>query len=75
MEFTSLSQLYRKLIPAFNVKQRIIKYSNYKEITNEKIWKYLTDKKWKTANNLSLSEMTNDIITVNLEDIKTYMEV
>ena len=41
MEFTSLQQLYRKLIPAFNVKKRLIMNSKYKNITNENIWKYL----------------------------------
>ena len=75
MEFTSLKQLYQKLIPAFNVKKRLIKNSKYKEITNENIWRYLTETKWKQANNLSLHDMINDIITVDLEDIYKYMEV
>ena len=42
MEFGSLQQLYKKLIPAFNVKKRLILNSKYKEITNENIWVYLT---------------------------------
>jgi hypothetical protein len=67
--------LYQKLIPAFNVKKRLIKNSKYKEITNENIWRYLTETKWKQANNLSLHDMINDIITVDLEDIYKYMEV
>ena len=75
MEFTSLSQLYRKLIPAFNVKQRLIKNSKYKDITNENIWSYLTDTKWRNAKDLSLSEMINDIITVDLENIIKNLEV
>lgn len=75
MEFTSLSQLYRTLIPAFNVKQRLIKNSKYKEITNENIWSYLTDTKWRNAKDLSLSEMINDIITVDLEHIIENLEV
>ena len=74
MEFGSLQQLYKKLIPAFNVKKRLILNSKYKEITNENIWVYLTETKWKIATNLSLPEMINDIITVDLEDINNYME-
>ena len=35
MEFTSLKQLYRRLLPAFNVKKRLILNSKYKDITNE----------------------------------------
>ena len=74
MEFRSLQQLYKKLIPAFNVKKRLILNSKYKEITNENIWVYLTETKWKTAKNLSLPDMINDIITADLEEINNYME-
>ena len=74
MEFTSLGQLYKKLLPAFNVKKRLILNSKYKEITNENIWSYLTETKWRTARNLSLPDMINDIITADLEEINNYME-
>ena len=74
MEFKSLQQLYMKLIPAFNVKKRLILNSKYKEITNENIWSYLTETKWRTARNLSLPDMINDIITADLEEINNYME-
>ena len=73
MKFTSLSQLYRKLLPAFNVKKRLILNSKYKHITNENIWVYLTETKWKKAYNLSLPEIINDIITVDLEEINHYI--
>ena len=73
MEFMSLQQLYRKLIPAFNVKKRLISNSKYKDITNENIWIYLTETKWKISHNLSLPEMVNDIITVDLEEINKYI--
>ena len=73
MEFTSLQQLYQKLLPAFNVKIRLIKHSKYKHITNENIWMYLAETKWKNAYNLELPEMVNDIITVDLNDINDYL--
>ena len=74
MEFNSLKELYIKLIPAFNVKKRFIINSKYKNITNENIWQYLTATKWKNSKHLSLSEMTNDIIIANIEDIYRYTE-
>ena len=74
MQFTSLQQLYQKLIPAFNVKNRLIKNSKYNHITNENIWEYLAETKWKNAYNLELPEMVNDIITVDLEEINNYIE-
>ena len=73
MEFTSLQQLYQKLLPAFNVKKRLILNSRHKDITNENIWLYLTETKWKNSYNLSLTEMVNDIITVDLEKISKHM--
>ncbi len=69
MEYASLRDLYNKLIPVFNVKKRVIKHSKYPYITNEDIWKYLVEAKWKKAINLKISEMVNDIITVDLEKI------
>ena len=73
MEFTSLEQLYRKILPAFNVKKRLILNSRYKHITNENIWIYLTETKWKKSHDLSLPEIINDIITVDLEEINNYI--
>lgn len=70
MEFTSQLELYKKLIPAFNVKRRLINNSKYQNITNENIWKYLINNKWKFSHNLTLSEIVNDIITVDLEEIQ-----
>lgn len=69
MEFTSLGQLYRKLIPVFNVKKRLINNSRYKHITNEDIWLYLTENKWKKSYNLTFADIVNDIITIDLEEI------
>ena len=69
MEFTSQQELYKKLIPAFNVKKRLILNSKYKDISNKDIWLYLIEKKWKNSHNLTLSEMVNDIIITDLEEI------
>lgn len=74
MEFKSLKELYLKLIPVFNAKKRLILNSKYKNLTNENIWKFLSETKWKNSNNLSLAEMTNDIIIADMEDIYKYTE-
>ena len=73
MQFANLQQLYKKLLPAFNVKIRLIKNSKYKHITNENIWLFLANTKWKKAYNLELPEMVNDIITVDLDAINEYL--
>lgn len=70
MEFSSQQELYNKLIPVFNVKKRLINNSEYKDITNEDIWHYLIENKWRTYHNLTISDIVNDIITLDLELIK-----
>lgn len=70
MEFSSQQELYNKLIPVFNVKKRLINNSKYKDITNEDIWHYLIENKWRTYHNLTISDIVNDIITLDLELIK-----
>lgn len=70
MEFTSKQELYQKLLPVFNVKKRLIQNSEYQNITNQDIWDYLIENKWKTSHNLTISDIVNDIITLDLELIK-----
>ena len=67
MEFTSQQELYQKLLPVFNVKKRLIKNTEYENITNQDIWYYLIETKWKTSHNLTISDIVNDIITLDLE--------
>ena len=67
MEFTSQQQLYNKLLPVFNVKKRLIKNTEYNDITNQHIWYYLIENKWKNSYNLTISDIVNDIITLDLE--------
>ena len=69
MEYTSQKELYLALLPAFNVKKRLISINKY-DISNEDIWKYLINTKWKNSFNLTISEVVNDIITVEPDKIK-----
>ena len=72
MEYTSLKELYRILIPAFNVKKRLLSLDKNNHITNMDIWNYLTETKWKISHNLTISDIVNDIITVTTESINNY---
>lgn len=73
MEYTSQKELYLALIPAFKVKHRLMQITKY-NITNKDIWIYLTNTKWKNSHNLTISEIVNDIINVDLEKIQGYKE-
>ena len=68
MEYDSQIELYRDVIPAFNVKHRLMLYSK-KEVTNKEIWLYLANNKWKNSHNLTISEIVNDIINVDINKL------
>ncbi len=72
-EYSSLKELYLRLKPAFSVKQRL-NSQKYPYIKNEDIWNYLSINKWKTANDLSISEMVDDIIHVDITNVDNYLK-
>ena len=67
IEFNSLEELYNRLKPALNTKQREMIRNGYNYIKIEDIWNYLKEIKWKKANNLALYEMVSDVL--NIDDI------
>ena len=73
MEYNNQLELYKALIPVFNVKKRLLLNDNYINITNEDIWKYLSITKWKYAYNLTISDMVNDIINIDALNIISFM--
>ena len=67
-EYNSQKELYMNLVPALNVKLKLLRRNNYKDITREDIWNYLRDSKWRYGVDLTLADMVQDIIhTDNLE--------
>ena len=73
-EYKSQRELYLSLIPALNVKLRLLKNSDYKNIDKIDIWNYLKISKWKYSINLTISEMVNDIIHADNKDIDIYLK-
>lgn len=71
-EYKSQKELYKSLIPALNVKLRLLRKSNYSDITNRDIWNYLKNSKWVNSINLTISEMVNDIIHADNKEIDIY---
>ena len=73
-EFKTQKELYQRLIPAFNVKLRLLKQNNYNDITKKDIWNYLKDNKWCKSIDLTLAEMVNDIINADNKAIDIYLK-
>lgn len=73
MEYNSEKELFESLRGAFNVKLRMIK-ENYDYIKTIDIWNYLKINKWCKTKNLSLSEMVNDIINIDITKVDTFLK-
>ena len=71
-KFKSLEELYKKLIPAFNVRVNDLKRSKINGITREDIWNYLKNNNWIRRKHLTLGEMVDDIINVSDKDLMDY---
>ncbi len=66
IKFKTLEELYSRLKPALYSKIIELKRKGKDYIKEEDVWNYLMENLWNTRKNLSLSEMTSDIL--NLED-------
>lgn len=67
MEFSSVDELKKRLMPALNFRKRELKKQGT-IINEEELWDYFVTNYWKKASNLSLYEMVDDIL--NKEIIK-----
>lgn len=66
-EFKTLEELYQRIRPALTTKKEEMHRSGYIYIKEEDIWNYLKEIKWINSKNLSLYEMTCDIL--NTDDV------
>lgn len=72
LEFRSQKEIYLAMLPVLKVKERVNKYYGY-NISSEVIWKYLGKNKWKNAKNLTLAQIVNDIIVLDMIKLKGKM--
>lgn len=69
LEFRSQREIYLAMLPVLRVKERVNKYYGY-NISSEIIWNYLGKNKWKNDKNLTLAEIVNDIIVLDMIKVK-----
>ncbi len=72
-EYKSQLELYQGLIPAMNVKLKMLKKSDYRDITRDDIWNYLKENKWKMSVDLTLADMVQDIIHTDNQKLVSYI--
>ena len=73
MDYSSEKELFNDLKGALKVKLRMIK-EKYDYISMLDIWNYLKINKWSKAKNLTLSEMVNDIIEVDITKVDLFLK-
>lgn len=73
-EYKSQKELYEAIKPAMSVKLRLLKNSDYSNISCEDIWNYLRDSKWVSSVDLTLADIVNDIIHADNKAIDIYLK-
>lgn len=74
IEFESLEELYKRIKPALITKRNEMHRDGFIYIKEEDIWNYLKEIKWKNSKNLSLYEMTSDILNTENVIIDSYLK-
>lgn len=72
-EYKNMRELFNSLKPAFDVKLRLIN-KDYDYITRTDIWNYLKINKWCKDVNLSISEMVDDIMMVDIYKVDRFLK-
>ena len=73
-EFSSLEELYKRVRPALKSKvDELQKYGNL-SISKYDLWKCLIINKWRNETGLMLSDIVDDILKVNNEEVNSYFK-
>lgn len=74
IEFQSLEELYKRLTPALRAKCAEMRREGFTYIKEEDIWNYFKEMKWKSAYNLGLHEMVDDVLNCDSLYIDSYLK-
>ncbi len=73
LEFTSLTDLYNKLLPVLKTKVNEMHLRGIFYIKEQDIWDY-NKKKWSKSNNLIFSDMVSDILNTTNQEYENYVK-
>lgn len=74
MDFTSLEELYKRVLPALKTRKNELIRIGLKYIKEEDIWNYLKEIKWKKTKDLTLSMMVSDILNIDSLKLDEYVK-
>jgi hypothetical protein len=72
----AVSRTSRRLVePAMRSKMEEFRLFGYEEVTEEIVWQFLLQKKWKKRKieELKLYELVNDILAVKISEVMNFM--
>lgn len=73
IEFTTVEELFQRVLPALRTKRRSLTKEKRKEIREEDIWNYLRKSKWSKAKQLTLADMVDDILNLDAALLDSYI--
>lgn len=72
--FNSLEELYERIKPALSARKSELYRNGLNYITEEDIWNYFKENKWKKSSNLNLHEMVSDIFNCDEVLVDDYVK-
>lgn len=72
IKFKSLNELYTRLFPAFNTKKNEL-LKNKINVREIDLWNFLKENVWSLTTHLSIYDMVNDIMGIDENDLKNYI--
>lgn len=73
-KFNSISDLYKRVLPALNTKVSELKREQITYINSLDIWNYCINNIWNNKNDLRIYEMVNDILNVDILKLEIYLK-
>lgn len=74
LEFSSLKDLYLRVSPALKAKKTELDRIGLSYINEKDIWDYLVETKWKIGKDLMLSDIVDDILNTDNNQIDKYFK-
>jgi len=72
--FSSIKELYNRLLPALKSKKKSLKNDGYINIQEKDIWEYMYLNKWKDETGITLADMVSDILHEDNKILNSYYQ-
>lgn len=74
VEFHSQEELFQRVTPALHARCGELAREGYSDINSLDIWNYFIQSKWSVADDLMLSDIVHDIMHVEYDEIRNFLD-